>query len=522
MGDARPGIVDLRDLNGRFRHTALHIDRLVAAARLARSGDRHHRFAPPQVVVAIASDPVMIEQRHAWLAEAERVVIVIDTNTDDGDRSAEIEAAGRGLPAVFALWTDDTSAREIVELAVAIAGELPARTEPPAPPFDDVHDAIELPPSSWCEVECDPRAVWRGLVGFADQLLRRGDTAVLTIDPDGHEVDLASLPRALRILAARDVLWQHESRVPTPASRRARALHPGWIPLGVDPVHPVGWRGDRMSCYWEYRGSFLASTDGDYPCGPEKKLYGFSDNDPVQVTLAPDASAFVARFEHDVLVTSAVPIAWRPHGAVDVATFERDPHRAVLFAQDADDPGPREPDIDPLEGDARDLAPVVVLGPDDRARYAVDLRHLVYRITQPETGNAVAVAVGGPHAGYAVFDAEHRLVRRGDGRLVGGWVRWATIEHGGLYWREDLATGARVPIAVADRRVCIDPDAETVARDAILAQRFDHALQTYATHPVRTVGSTIEALAIPGTRNVLLVSTDKDASARDGCHIRVI
>ena len=113
-------------------------------------------------------------------------------------------------------------------------------------------------------------------------------------------VELAAPPAALRSHPIDDL-----------ATRELRRHHPGWIALGGDPLHPVAWRGDRMFVYWSYVGralGFLSASDHDFPCGPAKKLYGYDNNDPVQVCLAPDASLVAARFDHDVLVTTAVPI----------------------------------------------------------------------------------------------------------------------------------------------------------------------------------------------------------------------
>jgi hypothetical protein len=185
----------------------------------------------------------------------------------------------------------------------------------------------------------------------------------------------------------------------------------------------------------------------------------------------------------------------------------------VWFAQDPDDPDLRPYGLDLLDDDARDLAPALVLGPDAAIRYAVDLGARVYRIDNRGApgpgyrGDAVVVELGGATHGYAVFDADHREVRRGAGRLLGGWFRWATIEHGGHYWREDLATGARTRLAPVDHAICDEADVEAVARDANLAERHDDAAALRARHRSRPVdgAGALDVLAIPGTRNVLLV-----------------
>ena len=121
--------------------------------------------------------------------------------------------------------------------------------------------------------------------------------------------------------------------------------------------------------------------------------------------------------------------------------------------------------------------------------------------------------MGGPDEGFAVFDADHRLVRRASGRLLGGWFRWATLEEDGAYWREDLATGERVRVAPVDLAVAEDPELESVARDAVLAGRLDAALADNAESPSRSVGDLVGVLAMAGTRNVLLVTAT---------HLRVV
>lgn len=245
----------------------------------------------------------------------------------------------------------------------------------------------------------------------------------------------------------------------------------------VYPFHPVEWRSTRTRLHWWYvarDGACFLAQHHDDPL-PAARVYGYDDNDPVQVTLAPDASVYASRFGHDVLVTSAVPIGWHRAGEVDVAAFARDPHRAIFFAQSPAHAERRASAGAHLDAvDARDLAPAVVLGPDERARYAVDLTFAVHRIVATTHGPDNVTHVGGPGAGFAVFDADHRVVRRGSGRLLGGWFRWATIEEGGHYWREDLATGERMRLAHADS----PPSA----------------------------GAAVDVLAIPGARNVLLVT----------------
>ena len=81
------------------------------------------------------------------------------------------------------------------------------------------------------------------------------------------------------------------------------------------------------------------------------------------------------------------------------------------------------------------------------------------------------------------------------------------MEEDGQYWREDLTTGGRTRVAPVDLVVAEDPELESVARDAVLEGRLDAALVIHETHAARSVvGDRIGAVAIAGTRNVLLVT----------------
>jgi hypothetical protein len=246
----------------------------------------------------------------------------------------------------------------------------------------------------------------------------------------------------------------------------------GYYPLGFDAHQPVGWTGYRMFPFWLYVGQtgvgFLSACDHDFPCGPSKKLYGYADNDPVRVELAGDLSSVAYFFEHDVLLTSALPIRWSDAGELDVATFSRDQERAVFFVHDVDSPF----SSDLLEEDARDRPPVVVLA-HSRARYAVDLDGPTYRILGATPKASEATLLGGPESAFAVFDEEHRLIRKAPGRLLGGAQGWALVLAGSRYFREDLATAERVELCGA-------------------------------------VGAPVCAVPIPGTVNVLLVTSEAE------------
>jgi len=89
-----------------------------------------------------------------------------------------------------------------------------------------------------------------------------------------------------------------------------------------------------------------------------------------------------------------------------------------------------------------------VLGASDEVRYAVGLERETYRLH----GEALEKLSSGG-GGYAIYDAGHRLVRKGNGRLLGGWNGVATLEHEGELFREDLSSGARRPLGRSDRPI---------------------------------------------------------------------
>ena len=447
-----------------------------------------------------------------WLAETSHLVVVRDHRASP-DLDPELhelldeewQAAIAGLPAELVDWRTDADCHEALRRARAArhahaSSDVAVESEPAT-------TAIELPVGPWTKFEIEGRQVWRGATSFANQLAIVDGIPVLRTG-SATAIELAAMPAHVAIASLEQI-----ERDVFDANPERRRMLPGYIPLGVDPVHPIGWRGTRMHFDWHYRGTYLSGSDRDWPCGPAKKLYGYADNEPVQVIMAPSASCFVGHFEHDVLLASSVPICWQAAGDLEIEAVAPDPLRAVFFAQDPDHGAPRDPDLEPLDEDARDAAPALVLGPDDAARYAVDLSWRVYRIVRADNREGgVATSIGGPGEGYAVFDAEHRLVRRGSGRLLGGWLEWATIEHAGHYWREHLSTGERRQLAPVDDKLCVATGFEAIARDAIREGRFADAQAIHDAHATIGVGP-CEVLAIPGTRNVLLVGRD---------HIRVV
>jgi hypothetical protein len=461
----KPGVVDLRDLGG---VRAWDTPRIAAVATGA--GEPRQRFAPPPVVVAIA--PVLmselVERSRAWLDDAAHVILVRvhDVEIPDEDVRALADDLWREVMAGFGRpceLFDDLAAA--LDRAVTLA----AITRDPIAPS---------PARALVEHPGGPRFSfarpdgWRNLAEvlhaqLAGTTLHTGDGAFSLHDPPAH---VSRLPlRDRHVAVAPDGRLAEFGERTQLAIGEERFVAYGVLPLGFDANHPVGWTGHRMHTFWLYRGrrgwGYLCGTDHDWPCGPAKKLYGSRNNYPRWVDLAPDLSLSAHHYDHDVLVTSATPVRWRTADRVDVADFPHDPQRVVYFAQ-------TEASIYELEDeDARELAPVLVLGGAPEAAYAIDLRHRVYRVTAPAPGEGRWEPVGGGADGFAVFDRAHREVRRASGRLLGGWCRKATVAERGYLWREDLVTG--------DRRMLEEVEGEILC-----------------------------AVGLPGTANVVVVTED--------------
>jgi hypothetical protein len=499
----RPGVVDLRDLEHRYMWQARKVDDFVAAAGLVVEARPTSRaFAPPRVLVLIApfDAPERLERARPWLTDADHIVLVRDMRDDvpedalrqylDGVWVAATERlAGEALD-----WRDDATAREAIARATELAAALSPRAASPSPVNPDVELAMS-PWVTWSGATFEPRrSTLSAQLAFVDDrpvILRAG----------AAPIDLGTLREHIQLSFVDAAVC---GRVLTGGVEREQQ-HPGMQPFGIDPVHPTAWRGHRMAVYWSYvtetEVGFLSATDHEWPNGPAKKLWGYDDNHPISIALAPDATACALTFEHDVTIINNVPVGWHRAGDVDVAAFVPDLQRAAFYAMSPDLPFPASDDL--LEEDNRELPPAFVLGPSPAFRYAIDLRYEVVRITGPHE-NAHGERIGGPDEGYAVFDANHTLVRRGTGRLLGGWFRYATIEDNGALWREDLATGERTHLGSSLRIICDDPEAEPVLLDAIREGRRD--LGGLA---VREVTGDFEVLPIPGTRNVIELTADR-------------
>ena len=411
------------------------------------------------IAIVPVDDAAILRRSRAWLDDAAHVIVLRARDGSIADDDPDLEAAVKSewhdalaafsVPVELVDWRRDKDVDAAIERAVALS-----KSTAPSPPSAPPPSIVEHAPGPRISIESLPsgasleRIIAAHLVPSTDRVtLFAGNGAVDLSDPsavvhfDDDDATGGVTAEGRRLVTDGRDRWRVDDH-------HFEAF--GYLALGFDSQRPVGWAGHRMMAYWLYSGKhgvgFLSASDHDYPCGPAKKLYGYADNDPVVVTLAPDLGAVTYRFEHDVLVTSAIPIPWRNAGPLLVADFPHDPLRALFFAKTP----AGVPTEDLLDGDARDQAPGFVLGPTAEARYAVDLYNTVYRITSIKPGDGAVARVGGPGEGFAVFNEEHQEVRRAGGRLLGGWWRWATVLEAGAYWREDLATGERRRIVAAE------------------------------------------------------------------------
>lgn len=248
----------------------------------------------------------------------------------------------------------------------------------------------------------------------------------------------------------------------------------GWgRAIGVEPGGRAAWTGGR--CWFQWRvptpdgPAWWTPSNHGWPDGHAKKLYGFQDNDPLWVHVAPDGSACLSVYEHDALLTPGLPLRWRDVGG-GVAVAERASRaepRALFFERaDGDQGFPGDPSTG--DEDARDAFATVCLGPSPGRRYTVGRSRPTWRL-RGEHG----VRLGGPGGGWAVFDEDHAEVLSGPEELLAGVDRWLLLAADDGLIRLDLVTEARATIGPAGRPITF-------------------------------------ALAVPATPNILLVSADTD------------
>lgn len=455
------GVVHLRDLVDRYRWETRKLP-----AYLNRLGQQVGRlegssFLPPRSLIVLnrAEDVDLWARFRCWLSWADELHLVVchyePSNADSREAiDHEILSALPGLRISRILhWEKGAEAPSPLRLilegstsSMPAPGPLPLLQEAMEPgpwielPFNRLSDP-ELTWPRWC-------CRWRG----APSLYNPGKGRFLNLHSGAWGDPVAPISENLFVS-----VWPDGSRLISSnhageysvLNLETRALKvfkgPSGAPLGVWPGGKVGWTGHRCTFSWlslrDGDGGTLSACDHDWPAGHEKKQYGYLDNEPCWIHLSPIDDCYLSVYQKDAVISQTLPVGWKVFGNAWAALSEpaTDPSRALFFTHDGSS-GRGNP-TEAEDGDARELRPTIVLGPDPTSRYALDLQRPVYRVV----GESVTL-VNEVLDGYAVFDSSHQPVRYGKGRLLGGWGRSLTGWHDGRLWREDTVSGERTDL----------------------------------------------------------------------------
>ncbi len=472
---SRLGIVHLGDLAVGYPWARQRLPVLLEALGWPMDdGPSQRRLDPPPdlVVVAGLGSEGLVTRHRTWLRRAQRILLVYelvgeDELLADAEQAAILThehaqvAAALGGHALSTTWTGTPQSTADLRTLLLSFAEEPSMEPRARPRMRTRYPEPSMHvPGPWrrfqtqgigglggvARVLCthiDRPAVLDfgssppALVDLIDGARLRTGTSLAgaaTMSPDGRSV-LGRGPSGLEYGPFDGVRHPVES--------------PREVPILVDPVLGLGAVGTRCWFSWvrvtDDEASVLAAAMHDWPCGHEKKLYGYLDNDPVRVEVADDGDAFLSVYDVDAIVGSVTAPRWRRAGPALVPEWPpRDPSRALFTCPDWRWAQGRGGTLEGLHHDCRGDAPALALGPDRKHRYTLGLDREVWCI-RGDDGHRV----GGPGEGYAVYDADHVEVRRGSGRLLCGSGPWLWVEADGHVWRELVATGAReyrVPI----------------------------------------------------------------------------
>lgn len=464
------GFVHLGDLAVGYPWAKQRLPDLLAALGWSLAdGPSERRLDPPPtlaVVMGFGAEGLVARHR-AWLRRAQRILLIYELVGEDdllGDPEqiailAQEQRAVAGMlggRALSTTWTGTAeSTSDLRNLLLSLADEPTMERRAPMRLRTRYPEPSMHAPGHWRRWEAqapgglggiarllcthidrpailDVRASPPVLIDLIDGArLRTGTTlgAPATMSPDGRSV-MGRGPGGGLEYGPFD-------------GRRRPVESPREVPIFIDPVLGLGAVGTRCWFSWvrvtDDDASVLAAAMHDWPCGHEKKIHGYLDNEPVRVEVADDGDAFVSVYDVDAIVGTLTAPRWRRAGPALVPEWPpRDPSRVLLSCPDWRWAGEKAGTLEGLHHDCRGDSPVVALGPDRAHRYTLGLEREVWRI-RGEEGHRL----GGPNEGYAVFDADHVEVRRGVGRLLCGSGPWLWVEADGHVWREQVRTGAR-------------------------------------------------------------------------------
>lgn len=467
------GVVYLPDLLRRHVWVEDQLPAILASRGLALEPQEASSFSPPSELVVVCS-PIHVKAMacfRGWLSEAEVLRVIVSFHeelelwNDLEVRELcqlEIDEALGSLTPAEVLVVRDVRNTDLLESA------LNRNQRSATPSLLPVLPRVEEQPAGpWCSLEAsscrDSETTWPSLVcirsgvpslyvpsrraflslrdGTYGPTVREEEDTWVAVWPDGSKLLTSTFgggPNVVRDLETGDHC-------------ESAGFYGG--PINVWPASRVAWMGARCTFCWLHltrdgQVSSLCACEHDWPCGHEKKQYGYLDNEPCWVHLSRRSDAYLSAYQKDAVVSSAIPVRWRRCGQGWAATSVScsDPHRALFFVCEGEH-GEADP-TDPNECDARDARPAIALGPSLKARYALDLGRPVYRLTND---SSVLVHTPGPH--YGVFDVRHNLLRLGSGRLLGGWDDKLTVLDHDLLFRDDTESGERRPLGQPRARV---------------------------------------------------------------------
>lgn len=475
MPDPRAGLLFLGDLNA-FAPWISDRGRTWIEARGGEATVLPPTVMPPAglVLVLPAIQTQELTKNLPWLRLIRRLALVIEAEPElDHDlrdvaeaELAEVRLALGNVVAVFEVSGDTTrtieAALEVVAGSDTWPNWTPHPTRPaaaPGPwiPWSAPHWRVDQPAdldgtvrhvaAGLCAPDGRP-ALFDATHGDRIDLTTGARTPLPTLRGAADALrPVAALPDGVRWLTSAGAEgWKVAGASPSPA------VAGGWgVPIGVDPGGLVAWGGGRCWFHWRVMlpagPLYWTPSSHGWPDGHGKKLYGYKDNDPLFVHLAPDASACLSVYEHDVLLTPGLPLRWRDVDGIAVAERHQEAPRALFFERSDGDGGFP---ADPASGDedARDQRAVVCLGPSAGRRYTVGLDAVSWRLVG-DTGTRL----GGPGEGWRVYDDRHAPVRSGEGRLLAGWHRWIVVLRDDQLLRIDLVTDAEEPLGAAGRPI---------------------------------------------------------------------